>query len=187
MVFGQDSTKTNRSELLANKWEIGIDLLSLIDKSKDAFGFVVKRNFNANNGRKAIRFKVLPRTLYSPGATLNENNSSFFVAMGYERQKLVGRFSVLYGIEPFFQYSIVKIKQVSNGALTLQQTDTKVGLDGFIGGRYYINNHLSATIETHLVYQYRSTEGESGTVRYSGDYNQVFINPIHALYLSYHF
>lgn len=172
------------------KWEVGIDALPLIDKAKDAFGYIVKRNYQTSSGRKALRLKLLPQISTSPGTsgTARTNNSSINIAIGYEFQKMFGHFSAIYGFEPFYQHSLVKVTVIPSGVISFKQTDSKIGISGFIGGRYYINNHIALTLETHLVYQYRTTKSEDVSTFYSfGNYNQILINPVHALYISYHF
>lgn len=188
-ISQQTSENINSSEVPSYKWEVGIDALSLTNRAKDAFGFIVKRNYQASSGRKALRLKFLPRLVNSPGTggTARENNSSINIAVGYEWQKMYNNFSVLYGVEPFFQYNIIKVTSLSTGTVSFSQTDTKVGISGFIGGRYYINKHLSLTVETHLIYQYYNANGDNNTASSFGNYNQVFINPLHAFYLGYHF
>lgn len=169
------------------KWELGIDALPLIDKAKDPFGYILKRNFQKEDGRQAIRLKFLPRFGYSDvGGTVS--NSSVYVAIGYEWQKLYGKFAVLYGLEPFFRYdrNLIAGQNTSAGS-EVKQINT--GLSGFVGGRYYIGNHFSVSIESHLVYNfYSGSISNSGNVS-SGDAKQhiEFFNPIHAVYFSYHF
>lgn len=174
------------------KWEVGIDLLPLVDKSKDAFGYIVKRNFELENGRKAFRFKLLPRFLSGPGtgSGADEKRTTINLAIGYERQRAFGYFAVLYGFEPYFRYSSIRVLSTATGLEANRQTNTNLGVAGFIGGRYYVGNHLSFTLESHLIYQYQDFNGRNnvGSVAsYFQRSHQLFVEPIHALYVGYQF
>lgn len=178
---------TTSATLPFYKWEIGLDALPLIDKAKDSFGYVLKRNFQGENGRQAVRLKLLPRFGHSNvGGSVS--NSSIYVAVGYEWQKIYGRFAVLYGLEPFFRYeNNISVGQVTN--YRTQVKNTYVGSSGFIGGRYYLGNHFSLTVESHLIYNYHKGStfnignASSGMARE----HTLSTNPIHSFFLSYHF
>lgn len=169
------------------KWEIGIDALPLIDKSKDPFGYVLKRNFQKDNGRQALRLKLLPRIGFS-GVGGTVSNSSIYLAVGYEWQKLYGRFATLYGLEPFIRYD----HNIIDGQIASANSDTKrlnTGLNGFLGGRYYIGSHFAITLESHLIYNYQKVDiNDSGLVGFIRvRENIIYFNPLHTVYLSYHF
>jgi hypothetical protein len=190
----QNTTETpsNEKSVPFHKWEVGIDLLPLADKSKDAFGYMVKRNYELANGRKALRFKLLPRFLSGPGsgsgAGADAKESGMKLAIGFERQKIYGRFSILYGLEPYFSYRLARTKSTTTGIVVTSQNDTRLGVAGFIGGRYYAGNHISFTLESHLVYQYQDFNGDnSGVASYFSRSHQLFAEPLHALYVSYQF
>lgn len=190
--FSQESAQINPDRNLVPfyKWEVGIDLLPLVDKSKDAYGYIVKRNYQAANGRKALRFKLLPRFVTGPGtgSGADGKQSVIYFAVGYERQRMYGRFSVLYGVESYLRYSSISIKSTSTGLEVLKQIDTSLGVAGFIGGRYYVGNHVSFTLESHLIYQYRDQNGSFSNVgSYFSREHQLSAEPLHALYVSYQF
>lgn len=192
LSFSQESTQLQSDHKLVPfcKWEVGVDLLPLADKSKDAFGYIVKRNFQTANGLQALRFKLLPRFVTGPGtgSGADEKQSSIYLAIGLERQKMYGHFSVLYGLEPYLRYSSIKVKSTTTGLEVINQTDTNLGVAGFIGGRYYVSNHISFTLESHLVYQYRDLNGSTGSLSsYFSRTHQLFVEPLHALYVSYQF
>lgn len=183
-------TQSNERSVPFYKWEVGIDLLPLADKSKDAFGYMVKRNYELANGRKALRFKLLPRFLSGPGtgSGADEKQTAISLAIGYERQRIYGHFAVLYGFEPYFRYSSIRVISTTTGLEVVRQTDTNLGIAGFIGGRYYVGNHISFTIESHLVYQYRDFNGDnSGVASYFSRSHQLFAEPLHAVYVGYQF
>ncbi|QKZ14979.1 hypothetical protein [Spirosoma sp. KUDC1026] len=171
------------------KWEIGIDLLPLADKSKDAFGYIVKRNFQTENGRQALRFKLLPRFVSGPGGSgADAKDSSIKLALGFERQKMYGHFSVLYGLEPYFSYRTARTKSTTTGIVVTRQNDTSFGVAGFVGGRYYVGNHVSFTLESHLVYQFQDQNGSIDNVgSYFARTHILFAEPLHAVYVSYQF
>lgn len=190
---GQDSThaNVNKESIPFYKWEIGIDVLPLIDKAKDPFGYILKRNFQSASGRQALRLKILPKWQYTPLIGGDSYAYSINLAIGYEWQKLYNHFAILYGFDPYFQRDQIKISGNQVGVITEQNT-LKVGVSGFIGGRYYLGKHIAVTLESHLFYQYYDTKMNN----YSPNnplgsaftkYHSVYFNPINTVYLSYHF
>lgn len=190
-ALAQDtSSVTGPTEAAFYEWEAGIDLLPLIDKSRDGFGFIVKRNFQTTTPteRSALRLKLRPQLLRTSGRqTTGERQSSISLAVGYEKQKLYGRFSVLYGAELFLQRSRSQFGSTTVNRIVSQQTSNTIGISGFVGGRYYLGKHLAATLESHLIYQRTRSEGFTGSDTFASRANQLFVEPIHAIYLSYHF
>jgi hypothetical protein len=163
----------------------------LIDKAKDPFGYILKRNFRSASGRQALRLKLVPRFEFIPLTQANRNTSDIRVAVGYEWQKLYNRFGVLYGFEPYYEYLQIKLTSNANGLITKQKT-FKVGTSAFIGGRYYIGKHFAVTLETYLLYQYydfKMVDNSPGSSLASASLktHQIYFNPINTLYLSYHF
>jgi hypothetical protein len=184
-ALDDDNTRTTTTRFY--KWEIGLDLLPLAEKSKDAFGFILKRNFKYTNGREALRIKFLPSLGYS-GVGGNTTLLGINLAVGYEWQKTYGRFSTLYGVEPYVRFFSNEISGQSRGAHS-NYNDLNIGASGFIGGRYYINRHISLSLESHLVYTYHylnaSNIGNASRI-FTREHGLQF-NPIHALYINYHF
>lgn len=184
------SSVTGPTEAAFYEWEMGIDLLPLIDKSSDGFGFLIKRNFQTTTPteRSALRLKFRPQVQRTSGQRVTgERQSSVSLAVGYEKQKLYGRFSVLYGAEPFIQRSLNRVRAATANQALSEQSSTIIGISGFVGGRYYLGKHLAATLESHLIYQRTNSEGFTNGARFTGQANQLFAEPIHAIYLSYHF
>lgn len=193
-LIAQDSLRatsvTPEAEPTFYEWEAGVDLLPLIDKSNDAFGFIVKHNFRttSSSDRSALRLKFRPQLgRTSLQQTAQDRQSSIYLAIGYEKQKMYGHFSLLYGAEPFIQYSHNRIGSASAIRQVSEQTSIIVGVGGFVGGRYYIGKHLAATLESHLIYQNSSSKASTNGSRFSTRASQLFVEPIHTIYLSYHF
>ena len=181
-VFAQTGSTT----LPFFKWEVGIDLLPLIDKSNDAFEYVLKRNFQKTNGREALRIKFLPSVGYS-GVKGNTTLLGVNLAVGYEWQNIYGRFATLYGVEPYVRY----FSNAVNGQFGAHSSlkDLNIGASGFIGGRYYINRHISLSLESHLIYTYHyldATNIGNAAGMFTREHSLQF-NPIHSLFISYHF
>ncbi|MFT4032996.1 MAG: hypothetical protein QM669_11300 [Siphonobacter sp.] len=189
--LSKDSTSLRiQSSVPFYKWEVGIDLLPLIDKSQDPYGYVFKRTYLTSEGRKSIRFKFLPWFLSGIGAGsgVDEKQYSIFFSLGVEKQRIWGRFAIIYGLDPFFRNTFLQDKSTVTGLVLVKRTDIYLGASAFIGGRYYITNHLSATLESHLIYEYRdynAYESWIGSIFYRT--HTISTKPINTLYLSYHF
>lgn len=187
----QDSTQRNQSAnfLPFCKWEVGVDLLPLVDKLKDPFGLILKRNFNTSNGIRALRLKIYTQASFAQAGRVDSGYvwyPTVYLATGYEWQKLYGKFSFLYGGEFFVKHSLNKIES-RNGVS--QTSFTYFGSSVFAGGRYQIASHIFLTLESHFIYQYQDIRGENiGNISsFSSRGSDIRINPIHAFYLNYSF
>jgi hypothetical protein len=186
---GQDVEETQNLPYWTG--EVGIDLLPLINKGQDPSGYVVKFNLKTKhfNTRQAFRVKIRPglssQTIYGNGQ-VGVSNSSWYLSVGYEWQKLYGRFGVLKGVEPFLFNNSVTAPNTSTGNSSLSESNA--GISGFLGGRYYLGKHVAITVESHLIYNSRQIGRplNFGTQVSSEEKSFVFY-PIRAVYLSYHF
>ncbi|MFT4032994.1 MAG: hypothetical protein QM669_11290 [Siphonobacter sp.] len=183
--LSKDSTSLRiQSSVPFYKWEVGLNTLSLIDKTRDPIGYIIKRNFQTEKGRQALRLKVKPGLNFS-GMGINSLNLTINTGIGYEWQKLYNRLGVLYGIEPFFKY----FRSSISGATQPSSWQIDLGSTFFLGGRYYIGSHFSVTLESHLVYTFQSSHYENfgnAIIAWSRGHSLV-LSPINTLYLSYHF
>jgi hypothetical protein len=174
------------------KWEIGINALILTDKNKtatgdiDPFGYIVKRYVKSERGRQAIRFKFSPRLIWVPYDDLSATNNTLNVAIGYEWQQVFNRFAAFYGVEPFIQHYKSETKP-KNAPIINSQREIKIGASIFLGGRCRIGKHWSASVESHLYYNYRDFRGEGSTARSYSANHEVSLTPLHAVYVHYHF
>ena len=185
------NTNSDNSVIPFSKWEFGLDALPLINKSKDSFGFIVKRNFQKNGEIRAARLKIWPyfaNSLPYDGGTVMQTDYTVNVAIGYEWQKQHERFTFLYGLEPFLRYKHSTVLNINTNALS-EVNQVNSGLSGFVGGKYYLGSHFSMSAESHLVYNFYRGGLISGSVSYGTGVteNNIYINPIHAVYLSYQF
>ncbi|MDH4461005.1 MAG: hypothetical protein ACK4UP_11030 [Spirosomataceae bacterium] len=185
------NTSSDNSVIPFSKWEFGLNTLPLINKSRDSFGFIVKRNFQRNGEMRAARLKILPsfaNSLPYDGGTILQTDYAIDVAIGYEWQKQYDRFTFLYGLEPFFRYKQLTVSNI-NTYVVSEAKQLNTGLSCFIGGKYYLGSHFSVSAESHLVYNYYRGGLISGSVYYGTGVssNNIDINPIHAVYLSYQF
>lgn len=183
------NTNSDNSIIPFSKWEFGLNALPLIDKSRDSFGFIVKRNFHNNGEMRAARLKILPsfaNSLPYDGGTVAQTDYTIDVAIGYEWQKQYDRFTFLYGLEPFLRYKKLTVLNV-NTQMVSEANQLNTGLSCFIGGKYYLGSHFSVSAESHLLYNYYRGGLISGTVYYGTGVssNNIYINPIHAIYISY--
>jgi hypothetical protein len=189
-VFSQN-TNSDNSIIPFSKWEFGLNTLPLIDKSRESFGFIVKRNFQKNGEMRAARLKILPyfaNSLPYDGGTASQTDYAIDVAIGYEWQKQHDRFTFLYGIEPFLRYKHLTVSNI-NTYVVSEVNQLNTGLSGFVGGKYYLGSHFSVSAESHLVYNFYRGGLVSGSVSYGTGVstNNIYINPIHAIYMSYQF
>jgi hypothetical protein len=185
------NTNSDNSIIPFSKWEFGLNALPLIDKSRDSFGFIVKRNFHNNGEMRAARLKILPsfaNSLPYDGGTAAQTDYAIDVAIGYEWQKQHDRFTFLYGIEPFLRYKHLTVSNI-NTYVVSEVNQLNTGLSSFVGGKYYLGSHFSVSAESHLVYNFYRGGLVSGSVSYGTGVsaNNIYINPIHAIYMSYQF
>ena len=182
------NTKADTNTIPFYKWEVGIDLLPLIGKSRDVFGYIVKRNFQTQdqNHRQALRVKFLPSLAWSNLGGASASNNYYYAALGYEWQNMMNRFSILYGGEAFILHERLKNGSPSSPGY-YSNVEINTGLRGFIGCRYFLSSRFSLSLESHLVYNYRVAKVDGILADLESRDHTITINPINAIYLNYHF
>jgi len=206
LVFGQilyaqqDSTQSKAPP----KWEIGVDLLSLIDKnSLPNFSILIrKHNFYANDKTTAWRFRIgIDWAEHSPLSNFF-SDMTILTRLGYEWHKVLSKNTHLYYGTDF--HFLHKKRIVSQGSLyVISDLDNwEIGAIAVIGGRYFINKNLSLSIEGNLDAVFVSREDgwiQGGLIingvpipeTYDGDRESkgfLFrISPVSTLNLSIHF
>lgn len=195
IVFNTNAQESTSSSFNnpRNKWEIGLNTLSLFDMSqKVAPGLLIKRYTQTEKGGSAVRFKISPRIINAsaPKGSANQRNlysknPGIFVALGYEWQKHYGRFTPYYGGEIFTSYNMFKAS--SGGIIGLKQTAFELGGSGFIGAKFYTTNHISFSVESHLLYTYYRLIQDGLSFTADNSQRSLVLHPIYAFYLNYHF
>ena len=150
-------------------WEIGTDLLWLIDKNQVPTSVFVRSNYvTKKNKLRAWRLRLGLNMSYRDSITINRpfdnelNNISIFARVGYEWQhKVEEKVLLYYGADVGFSYSGIYEKRI----LTLlpppgrlyQETFTtyQPSFIGFIGCRYDPKPWISFSLEASLQIAYR--------------------------------
>ena len=199
------------------KWEVGVNLLSLLkppslrlDQLNSTYGLIVRKKVSPKN---ALRFRSDFGLDFDPSPTVPNTNQprdyTLSFDIGYERQNRVGRFVHYYGGDVMIRFSGYNSTigiGIANGtdpsALTYTTQKGKVrtiGLEALTGGKYYMADRVSLSLETNLQLSIASTIGE--TFNIDGNGNKITnpvtiisssgmnlnIVPISVIYLSYYF
>ncbi|UTA66583.1 hypothetical protein [Emticicia sp. 21SJ11W-3] len=158
-----------------HKWEININLIPLFKlQSPDnwAYPYLIKLNtINKGNKPGAVRFMATPyylrenESFYGGNANLYLNPvRSYFrptVVLGYEWQKIKGRFVFFYGADMSWRAEINNFhdnkakKKDENGidvtgTLRTKTVKNAVTLSPFMGAKYYLNHRFSISLESQL-------------------------------------
>ncbi|WP_259016667.1 hypothetical protein [Emticicia fluvialis] len=162
-----------------HKWEININLIPLfkLQWADDwAYFYLIKLNTtNKANKPGAVRFMATPyylgknQSFYGDSANLFVNPvGSYFrpaVVLGYEWQKIKGRFVFFYGADMSWRAEISnfhdnKAKRKDENGIdvtgTLRDKTIKnaVTLSPFMGAKYYLNHRFSISLESQLRFLY---------------------------------
>ena len=190
-VLAQDSTSFSSGNVKVSQWEVGIDLLPLINKSQDPFGLILRRYMRLKQNQQAIRFKLSPSLTSSTGLNLPGTqvlNPRIYIALGYEWQRSNGRLIPYYGFEMFFRTSTFIYKNLN--VVQGKTFDNYIGISGFFGAKYRITNQLGISLESHLLYDYHRGKATSisGSITEAGaNVSELYFRPIYAIYLNYYF
>lgn len=204
-----EAQEIKKDSITRYKWEVGTDLLWLIDKNSAPRNSVfIRRNFTTKNGKlRAWRLRVSGK-LYldksDDGATafdsLEIQDYAMFIRTGYEWQKQYGKFQLNYGIDAHFSWEKTKAegaRQVEiNGmpvtVLTSYYSQTwQSGLVPFVGAKYFITPRWGLSAEANITayyqhYNWLSRSGGGFGRKDLKSFNLSF-NPFYVLQLSYFF
>ncbi len=157
-----------------HKWEININLIPLFKlQSADnwTYSYLIKRNIIRGTNPGAIRFMVTPYFLGKNQSFFGDNTikltnpvTSFFrpaATLGYEWQKISGRFVFFYGADIGWRAEINKFhdnyakKNDENGVditgkLSTKSIQNAVMLSPLIGGKYYLNHRFAISLESQI-------------------------------------
>lgn len=201
--FGQETSEATL------KWELGVDLKSLFTKTTElssrTYGLILRRKISDES---ALRFR--PSVLYS--LTFNPivkgKNLPFVLHtnldLGYEKQKKYKKFVHSYGADLVMRYESndYTIGMGINGTdyifTRMDGTSRMIGVSFFTGGKYFLTQRISLSLETSigvLVQKLSNQEGEvnlnnehirtPSTTKSSGLFTRF--DPISAIYFSYYF
>ncbi|MCF6352652.1 MAG: hypothetical protein L3J06_06545 [Cyclobacteriaceae bacterium] len=156
-------------EAMVSTWEIGTDLLWLIDKNQvPATSLFGRYNFtNKKNKQMAWRLRLginTSRKDSSQIAAPQDNEKDIFapyVQLGFEWQRSFNtKYLVFFGTDINFQYYQNKFSEIiyfDIGPRLFQGTYKTItwGASGFIGFKYFLTNWLSLSLESSLNLNYR--------------------------------
>lgn len=165
-THGQTRKKQNTRDT-TSQWEIGLDLLWLINKNHVSPTTLFARyNFvNKKNEKRAWRFRLgVDNSTYDSAQIVDPRDNEIdiispYLRIGYEWQREVSlKASYFYGIDASGLYSQYKVKRVLYpGPNLLQGTDKtwEFGLIPFIGFKYRPTKWLAISTESSLNFTYR--------------------------------
>jgi hypothetical protein len=165
-AYGQ--TKKKKAERDTTKqWEIGLDLLWLIDKNQvPSTSLFARYNFvNYNNKKRAWRFRLGVDNSTYDSSQINDPRDneidiiSPYLRTGYEWQKEISdKASFFYGVDMSTLYSQYKSKIVLYPGPNLYQVTDKTwefGVIPFLGFKYRPAKWLAVSTESSLNFIYR--------------------------------
>ncbi len=123
---------------------------------------------------------------------------SLSLQIGYEKQKIVGKFQLFYGIDLVGMYHLNKEETIDVvGYSRSKETISRVGCSPFIGFKYFIHSRVAVSVETALsiayfsVQEYRESQGGSQDPVEPFEYNYsgwiVDFLPINYLNIGFYF
>lgn len=201
-----------QSQSSSSRWELGVDVLSpfkniQLDRLNSTYGLILKRPIKND---RAIRARIDLGLDYMPDPIIKGTNQPREFAtsfdIGIEKQNQNGRFVHFFGFDTMFRYgrlnSTVSLGVTPGSNISYSQNKGRIissGVSCFTGGKYYITNQLSLSLESTAVLYY-STIRENSTDYITGNppiiqsFSTINTNglifkiyPVSTLYLSYHF
>ncbi len=200
--FSQESSETPL------KWELGVDLKSLFSSSVDlsgrTYGFILRRQLS-NDGALRIRPDFYFNTSFKHPVKGANRPSGYHVSfdVGYEKQKKYKRFTHSYGIDLAIRREATDVTiglGINDNNPTYSRSETRrqlYGLSVFTGGKYFMTDRISISLETNFNFLLEKSKNREGYVHMdnhyiinpsitesSGFYSKLI--PISVIYLSYY-
>lgn len=188
------------------KWEIGIDLLGLIDKNiLPNYSLLVRRKVG-QHGAIRVRGGYLKNSTDLAFRELNYNTASL-IRIGYEYQKTlskrgtIARSLVYGGLDYFWRYenNMYTIYDLPNNGLNLALSITtndithEKGGVAFVGFKYFLTTYLSFSLESSFqASRVNYSQNERGLANNYHAYNEFQrdsfkLLPINTVMVSFHF
>lgn len=200
--------KNEAPEIERLKWDVGLDLLWLIDKNAVPPSLFLRLNTEKKGRLAAYRFRIGGdytehlNVVDSVNTTMQQTNLNTFLSVGKEWQKQREQFQLFYGADIFLNLSYVIFENARDekGYLPRIRT-TSFGISPLIGMRYFVHSNISFSSEAHFNVYYReeyrrevdsnnpqpSPEGYTYSIVNRFQRLKMDINPIYTLNLTYHF
>ena len=175
-TYGQQKKEQAKNDTTRN-WEVGLDLLWLINKNQlPATSIFARHNFVTKAGKhRALRFRLGVNNSYYDSSQINglfPNKSDIiapFARIGYEWQVPVNKqFILFYGVDAnifFYQNKFDRIIPATPTSFQYRGTFTtwEVGAVGLLGFKYHPASWLSLSIESTFSALYRIKRDEGQT------------------------
>jgi len=160
------------------RWDVGTDLLWLIDKNTLAATSVFVR-YNVTPEKHipgAVRFRVgmdfntFHTEFYNKVDPEDRKTISPLVRIGYEWQHQQGRCQFFYGADVHLMYSVTHFELIDSDtdageSILFRHKDMawEAGPVGFVGFKYFLSPHISFSTEVSysVIYRYRKFEDTS--------------------------
>ncbi len=196
--FGFGQTATDSTQI--QKWEIGIDLLGLIDKNKvPEASIFIRRNYGFRNNKcKALRFRIgmdtEKRLVKAWDGHLIDDYKGYspYIAFGHEWKTIFPKYRWFFGIDVVGSFT--RSNQYYSVGSTTYYYDTirnyTIGLNGLTGFQMNLTKYLSITLESAALIKYEKKYLYSRDLPWSqgGENSKRFftkIEPIMVLNLIY--
>jgi hypothetical protein len=143
--------------IIRYRWDIGSDLLWLVNKNSVLPSAFVRLNTERNGNLSAFRFRVGGdytehlHTYDTLQSTLTKTDLTLFLSLGKEWQEQFNQFQLFYGVDLFYHivYKVLEFSQNKKGFFPRDRA-TSIGLSPFLGFRYFLHSRFSISTEAHL-------------------------------------
>ena len=158
-------------------WEMAVDLLPLVGKGQDSYGFFVRRIVS---NEKAYRFKLRP-DINTIAVNVPLSIWSIEAGVGIERRKILEEKIVFYyGADLSARYY-----ENRPNPTAFPRTDLLiVSVSPFVALQYYLHKRISVGLESHLTLGYQSPWLTPGAASL-GDVITLRFTPLQCFYVSY--
>ncbi|MDO1451705.1 hypothetical protein Q0590_35860 [Rhodocytophaga aerolata] len=198
----------NSREVERYTWDIGTDLLFLINKNVVPPSLFVRWNREKDNKLSAYRFRLgadfaqhlNPNKIDTSwaGSSFKKTAFTLFSSVGKEWQKQFNQFQLFYGADVFLQYTY----EVYEGAILFgkdyypRNRNLITGISPFVGMKFFIHSRISLSAEAHANMAYNSMAIHSFDAvanpptpsKLTANFFQLRFNqPLYVFQLSYHF
>ncbi len=166
----QNSTLKEPPTFPRQRWEVGTDLLWLINKNTlPATAVFIRRNVQPKNHLPgAIRLRLgmdwskQDSTISYPKPTDKESKIAPFIRIGYEWQHAKGRYQFYYGLDGHFAYAktTTNLTVLAAAAYSYEGIEKilTIGPVGFGGVKFFLSSHLSLSAEASYSIFYNHLE-----------------------------
>jgi len=174
-------TASGKDSLARYRFEVGTDLLWLIDKnSLPGYCLQLKINNRSKKHPGAFRFKVgmnletkdSSLLVEDPSLYYRTSDETFYFRPGYQLNYMFGRVKLYWGVDLHFLYSSHYIDRYSHFELfadnnyyqaffTYKVSALQYGIVGLVGATYYLTPKISVSLESNISMLYKRIKSEA--------------------------